>query len=129
MENEQAKKVLAFGTFDGLHLGHVFFLNEATKLGILHVSVASDESVLQRKGRVPMQSSKQRREAVEDLHIAVGVTIGDAELNKWTDLKEIKPDIIAVGFDQFGLKTALQDIQHQYKFVIEKINQKNDAIS
>jgi len=45
MSNKE-KIVLVFGTFDGLHDGHRFFLTEARKLGDrLIASVATDEIV------------------------------------------------------------------------------------
>lgn len=122
MENVQAKKVLVFGTFDGLHEGHHFFLNEAKKLGDLYVSVSSDESALQRKGKNPMHNVKERVEAIKALGIAKDVSEGDKTLNNWTAIKEVMPNIIALGFDQYGLKTALADIQSKFGFDIKVIS-------
>lgn len=124
-DSQSIKKVLVFGTFDNLHPGHLYFLNEARKLGELYVSVSSDESAFQRKGRHPLQNTKQRIEAIERLGITARVTEGDKTLNSWTDLKAVRPDIIALGHDQYGLKTALLDIQSKFNFEIIKI----DALS
>ncbi|MFA6050131.1 MAG: adenylyltransferase/cytidyltransferase family protein [Candidatus Paceibacterota bacterium] len=121
MTGEQ-KKVLVFGTFDNLHHGHTFFLSEAKKLGDLYVSVASNESVAQRKKRDPKQDILERIEGVRKTGLAQDVLPGDKTLNEWTALKIVQPNIIAVGFDQFGLKTALQDIQNKYGFEIVKIS-------
>ena len=71
--NQQVLKVLVFGTFDNLHEGHLYFLSEAKKRGALHVSVASNESVNQRKGRVPKQDVAERMAAIEALGIAESV--------------------------------------------------------
>jgi len=125
-EAKVEKKVLVFGTFDGLHPGHLFFLNEARKFGELYVSVSSDESASQRKGKTPTRDAEQRVEAIEALGIAKGVSLGDKTLNSWTALKEVRPDIIALGFDQYGLKTALADIQSEFGFEIKVINKKQD---
>jgi len=118
---QKQKKVLVFGTFDNLHPGHMFFLSEARKLGDLYVSVASNESVAQRKKRDPKQNMSERIEGVKKTGLAQDVLPGDKTLNEWTALKIVKPDIVVVGFDQFGLKTALQDIQSKFNFEIVKI--------
>ncbi len=115
------KRVLVFGTFDGVHPGHMFFLSEAKKLGDLYVSVASNESVAQRKQRAPKLDVSVRMSEVKQTGLATDVLEGDKTLNEWTALKIVEPDIVAVGFDQFGLKTALQDIQSKYGFEIVKI--------
>lgn len=129
MENTQIRKVLVFGTFDNLHEGHLYFLSEAKKFGDLYVSVSSDESALQRKGRQPIHNVKERMEAIKDLGIISGINEGDKTLNNWTAIKEFKPDIIAVGFDQYGLKTALADIAGKFGFDIKVISKKDDTIS
>jgi len=116
------KKVLAFGTFDRLHPGHFYFLNEAKKLGDLYVSVSSDESALQRKGKNPIHAMKERIEAIKKLNIEADVLEGDKTLNEWSVLKIVRPDIIALGFDQYGLKTALADIKSKFGFDIQVIN-------
>lgn len=122
-------RVLVFGTFDGIHPGHLHFLNEAKKLGNLYVSVASNESVSQRKGRAPRLDMTKRIDEVKATKLAIEVLPGDTTLNQWTALKIVKPDIVAVGFDQFGLKTVLQDVQSTYGFEIERISELKDEIS
>lgn len=116
------KKVLVFGTFDRLHPGHLYFFNEARKLGDLYVSVSSDESAIQRKGKNPVHNLKERIEAIKNLNIAVDVLEGDRTLNEWSALKIVNPDIIVLGHDQYGLKTALVDIQSKYRFDIKIMN-------
>ena len=55
------KVVLASGTFDLLHFGHVRFLEEAKRTGgegaKLVVVVARDSTVMERKGERPCYSS------------------------------------------------------------------------
>lgn len=121
METQVGKKVLVFGTFDNLHPGHIHFLTEAKRFGELYISVSSDESAIQRKGKNPIHNVAQRIEALQNLGIATEVSEGDKTLNSWTDLKRIKPNIIALGFDQYGLKTALADIQAEFGFDIKVI--------
>ncbi|MES2059655.1 MAG: adenylyltransferase/cytidyltransferase family protein [Patescibacteria group bacterium] len=119
-------KILVFGTFGKLHEGHLYFLTEAKKLGDLYVSVSSDESALQRKGKNPIHNIKERIEAIKKLGIAEDVAEGDKTLNSWTAIKEWQPNIICVGFDQYGLKTALADIAGKFGFDIKVISQKDN---
>ena len=60
------KTVLVFGTFDGLHEGHQFFLKKARALGDrLVVVVARDVSVIALKGRSARLHEQERWLALE----------------------------------------------------------------
>ena len=58
------KKVLVAGFFDLLHSGHVFFLEEASKLGAVYVSIGSDENSQVTKKKRPFCSEQERKVAV-----------------------------------------------------------------
>ncbi|MCQ8904648.1 MAG: FAD synthase [Methanothermobacter sp.] len=96
------KTVMATGTFDIIHPGHGFFLEEARKLGgrdaRLVVVLARDSTVRARK-RTPIVGENQRLEVVRMLK-----PVDEAYLGSETDMFEIvhriKPDIIAIGPDQ-----------------------------
>lgn len=120
IENTQ-KKVLVFGTFDGIHKGHVHFLNEAKKLGRLYVSVATDIVTKQLKDHLPLHDEKARQKMVKDLEIAEQVLIGEKEINSWKTLKTIRPDIIALGYDQRHLKKVLTPLSKELQFKIKTI--------
>src|SRR5437762_2493467 len=105
---KKQQKVLAFGTFDGIHKGHIFFLSEAAKLGKLTVSVASDEVVKREKSKVP-EKEIQRKKNIENLGIASKVIIGDEKIKTWNTIRKERPDIIAVGYDQDRLSKALRE--------------------
>ncbi|BAW31618.1 MAG TPA: FAD synthase [Methanothermobacter sp.] len=101
------KTVMATGTFDIIHPGHIFFLEEAKKLGgkdaKLVVVIARDSTVRAKK-RIPIIDEKQRLEVVKMLK-----PVDEAYLGSETDMFEIvhkiKPDIIAIGPDQdFSIK-------------------------
>lgn len=99
MKITQAKKVLAFGTFDGIHLGHIYYLTEASKLGELVVSITSDVFVKMMKSKTP-KPEMNRKKDVEKLGIASKVVIGDDKFNTWSIIRKEKPDILALGYDQ-----------------------------
>jgi len=91
-------KVLATGTFDILHPGHLLYLNEAKKLGDeLYVIVARDVNVLHKPK--PILPEEQRLEMVRSLKIVDHAILGDRE-DKWKPVSGIEPDIITIGYDQ-----------------------------
>ena len=60
------KKVLVFGTFDGIHKGHLSFLNQAKEHGdYLTVVVAKDSNVKKLKGHKPLNNEKQRKAKIK----------------------------------------------------------------
>ncbi len=97
-----AIKVMASGTFDIIHPGHAFYLEESKKLGgddaELFVVIATDKTVEKHK-RVPIMSQEQRAEMISKLKVVDEVFIGDEE-DPFKIVKEEKPDIISIGPDQ-----------------------------
>jgi FAD synthetase len=94
------KKVIAFGTFDLVHPGHVHMLKEAKSYGdYLVVIVARDETVLEVKKHLPLHTEGVRLEHITALGIADKVRLGNLG-NKFAVIDEEKPDIVALGYDQ-----------------------------
>jgi len=92
-------KVMATGTFDILHMGHIYFLKEAKKLGDkLSVIVACDSTVRKLKHE-PVTPEKMRLEIIKELRIVDEAFLGHKN-DMYEIVKEIKPDIIALGYDQ-----------------------------
>lgn len=103
------KRVVATGTFDILHEGHIHFLREAKKLGDwLGVVVARDSTVLHVKGHTPIKNEQERRMDVETLGIADVVVLGYPD-DKYQILEELEPDIIALGYDQKAFTDKLEE--------------------
>lgn len=91
-------RVLATGTFDILHPGHIFYLEESRKLGdYLYVIVARDVNV--RHKPKPLLPETQRLMMVAALKAVDNAVLGD-ETDMWRPIREIKPDIITLGFNQ-----------------------------
>mgnify|MGYP001589199552 FL=1 len=103
--------VLVLGTFDGLHDGHRFFLREAKKLGNkLIASVTTDEVIQRIKNHTPTYHLEERLRALEAsglVHLAVA---GDKVLGNWSALRQWKPDIVAIGYDQAKLEEKLDKL-------------------
>lgn len=90
-------KALAFGTFDGFHEGHRFYLDEAAKYGDLTVVVGRDATVFKVKGKAPLRPENERLAEVRAAgYDAVLGSNGD----KYAVLSEVRPDVIALGYDQ-----------------------------
>lgn len=103
---------MATGVFDILHLGHVHFLEEARKLGDeLIVVVATDKTAERNKHR-PITPERMRVELMEALKVVDRVVLGH-EGDPFDIVKEIEPDIIVLGYDQFQreerIKSELSD--------------------
>ena len=91
-------RILATGTFDLLHPGHIYFLTQARALGDeLFVIVARDSNVTHKPK--PIVPEEQRLEMVSALGIVDKALLG-SEKDMFEPLKRIRPDIIALGYDQ-----------------------------
>ena len=110
----RGKIVLATGAFDLLHLGHVRFLEASKRKGgpgaKLIVVVARDKTVLDRKGRMPILPEDQRRELVGSLRVVDKAIIGHTRLDLLGVLREVRPDIISVGYDQKQIKASVEKL-------------------
>jgi len=104
------KRVLVFGTFDGLHAGHQFFLRSAKTQGtMLMVSVARDKHVNELKQKVPVQREQERLRAIQKLSFVDEVFLSDEELGSFARMNQSKPDLIILGYDQTALEASLQE--------------------
>lgn len=103
-------KVMVFGTFDIIHPGHLNLFSEAKKLGdSLTVIVARDQTVLEVKGREVQNDENTRLHNIKNLHIADKVILGNLT-DKYQVIREEKPDIIALGYDQRAFVDNLDKI-------------------
>lgn len=95
------KRVLAVGVFDLLHAGHLHYLEQAKSLGDhLTVVVAHDDTVRKRKHE-PVTGQEFRRRMVAGLKPVDDVVVGNPpEVPIFDILPAIKPDVIALGYDQ-----------------------------
>ena len=100
-------RVLATGTFDILHPGHLRYLEEARKLGDeLFVIVSRDANVVKRK-REPIIPEEQRLRVVSSLRVVDKAMLG-SERDIYEPLYSIKPDIVAIGYDQPFVESDLE---------------------
>ena len=101
------KIVLAGGVFDIIHPGHIHTLNAAKALGgVLVVAIATDKTAEKMKKRSPLHNQELRRELVSCLSMVDKAIVGHED-DIFQTVKEVKPNIIVLGYDQV----------HQEKFI------------
>ena len=101
-------RVMASGVFDILHSGHLHYLEEAKRLGDeLVVVVATDATVRKRKHE-PITPERMRLELVSALKPVDRAVLGRDD-DMFAVVREICPDIIALGYDQYFNETRLEE--------------------
>lgn len=100
------RRVVATGTFDLLHPGHLFYLEESRKLGDeLFVIVARSENV--RHKPKPVIPDEQRLRIVSALKPVDHAVLGDLT-DMWRPIREIAPSVITIGFNQHFSEEVLR---------------------
>lgn len=92
------RTVIAQGTFDILHPGHVHYLEEAASMGEELVVIVARRTNVDHK-EAPICPATQRRDVVAALE-AVDQAIVGHETDIFAPIEEIDPDVIALGHDQ-----------------------------
>ncbi len=90
-------KVVVAGTFDVLHPGHLYFLEEAAELGDLYVIIARDCNIDKKKKMI--FSEKERLKMIQSLKPVKEAILGDRN-DFFKPIEEISPDYIFLGPDQ-----------------------------
>jgi FAD synthetase len=94
------KRVLIAGTFDILHPGHIFLINEAAKLGDVYVVVATDKNRELYSGEAPIVPEQQRLEIIKNIKNVKLAKLGRHDNDTLKTVEDINPDIILLGPDQ-----------------------------
>lgn len=105
---------MVFGTFDGVHKGHLNFFRQARALGrhpFLVVSIARDKNVKKIKGKLPFFGERRRAGLVKDTGLADKVVLGGLRRHI-PHIKKERPDIIALGYDQ---SAYIKDLDRELK--------------
>jgi len=95
------KVVFIGGVFEIIHVGHIYTIEQAKKLGdVLVAVVARDNTVRKRKGRDPISPERERLRLVAAIR-HVDLAILGSETNIYDTLEKLRPDIVALGYDQY----------------------------
>ena len=96
------KKVIATGSYDWLHSGHVRFFEEVSSHGDLYVIVGHDANIRLLKGEGhPLLSQEERRYMAGSIRYVIRALISSGEgwLDAEPEIRKLKPDIYAVNED------------------------------
>ena len=100
------RRVVAQGTFDILHPGHVHYLREARSMGDqLHAIIARQSNVTHKPS--PVVPGPQRVEMVAALDPVDHARLGHPA-DIFVPIEEIDPDVIALGYDQHHDAEAIE---------------------
>ncbi len=107
-------KVLVGGSFDIIHVGHIKMLKQAKELcphGELIVVIARDSTIRKYKKREPILPENDRLEIIKAIKYVDKAILGNelGEKTFFDIIYEIKPDIIALGYDQQINETELKE--------------------
>lgn len=100
-----ARRIVATGTFDILHPGHLFYLEESRKLGDELVVIVARDTNVKHKPR-PVIPEEHRLRMVAALKPVDRALLGDKS-DMFRPIEELRPDIITIGFNQMFDETKL----------------------
>jgi glycerol-3-phosphate cytidylyltransferase len=97
------RRVLTFGTFDVLHVGHVSILERARALGdALIVGVSSDALNVAKKGRRPIYTQADRMTMIAALRCVDEVFLEESLERKGDYLRTHHASVLVMGDDWQG---------------------------
>src|SRR3989338_3946768 len=92
------KKVICFGTFDLLHLGHLNYFQQAKKQGDYLIVVIATDKTKQTQRKQTIFTEQERCTLVQSLQIVDEAVIGNTD-DHFRIIVEKTPDIICLGYD------------------------------
>lgn len=108
MAKRKSTKVMGFGTFDGIHPGHMDFFRQLKDLGDeVCIVVARDRNIEKIKGRLPRFDESLRFKELEQIKLIDKVVLGDDE-DFYKPVSDYQPDVIGLGYDQKADEDALK---------------------
>jgi FAD synthetase len=112
-------RIMVFGTFDGLHPGHMNFLKQARILAkkpfrpLLIASIARDKNVFRIKGKYPHKNELKRMSLLKKCTLVDKVVLSGIKNHLPHIIKE-RPDIVALGYDQSAyVKNLKKDLKNK----------------
>ena len=109
-------KIITFGTFDLLHIGHINILercknyNDNKNENELIVGISSDKFSYEKKQYYPLYNQEDRKKILESLRCVDKIFIEESFEKKKEYLLEHKADIFIMGDDWKGKFDYLNDI-------------------
>jgi glycerol-3-phosphate cytidylyltransferase len=95
-------RVITFGTFDLIHIGHINILKRCKMLGDFLVVGVSSDSLNLKKGKESVYSENDRIEIIKSLRFVDEVFLEESLEEKDNYIKNFKADILVIGDDWKG---------------------------
>ncbi len=92
------KRVMCFGTFDLLHLGHLSYFTQAKKYGDYLIVVISRDDTKKKEKKKTVFSEQERLELVNALKIVDEAVLGYPD-DHLRIIEEKNPAVIVLGYD------------------------------
>lgn len=93
--------VLVFGTFDVIHPGHRYFLEQAGQLGDRLIAViARDKFVEKAKNRKPVHNEKERISHILNSGLVDEAFLADEVTGTYEIVERTSPQVVCFGHDQ-----------------------------
>ncbi len=99
---------MVFGTFDGLHDGHLDFFRQAKEHGDFLIAVAGrDVNIKKIKGHFPKRRDRERLTDLQRCKLVDKPVLG-YEDDVYMTIETLKPDVICLGYDQISFSKNLK---------------------
>ena len=96
-------KIITYGTFDMLHLGHINLLKKSKSLGDkLYVGVSTDEFCENEKNKKTVQLFSERYEILQAIRYVDVVFAENSWSQKTADIKKYSIELFVIGDDWQG---------------------------
>ena len=102
------KKVICFGTFDLLHIGHLDYFTQAKNHGDYLIVVLARDSTKKQEQKDIAFCEHERLQLISSLKIVDEAVLGNQE-DHFKIIEEKKPDIIFLGYDHPPIEKLLKE--------------------
>ncbi len=100
--------VFTGGSYEIIHPGHLFTLQQAKKLGdVLVLVLARSSTIRKRKGREPVAQETDRLALMSSLRQVDAAILG-VKGSIYVTLDRVKPDVVALGYDQYHAEEEIR---------------------
>lgn len=90
---------MCFGTFDLLHLGHLYYFEQAKKYGDYLIVVIARDKTKQKQDKKIIFSEQERSTLVQSLKLVDEAVLGNVD-DHLKIVLEKKPAVLCLGYDQ-----------------------------
>jgi len=117
------KIVYTGGTFDLFHAGHVDLLKRCAELGLVVVSLNTDEFIEEYKGKPPVHSYAERRAVLEACQYVWKVVPNEGGADSKPAILKVQPNYLVIGSDW-----AARDYYAQMQFTHDWLDEQDISL-